>query len=163
MDKIKSALFICLLLCGSCGDSPTVISIEENDTSRILKESIRHGLSDRYMPEASALHIKYRFGDSILLTSDKFPLDLLPSQVDAHFFKKLSFTELCNMIQADSLNEEAPNILVIYDIEKNDTGYSVLLGSRSCIKFGGGGTLSLDFQKVADSLIVVGRHASSKN
>jgi hypothetical protein len=163
MKNIAIVFSLWSFLCASCRDYPNRIDNLPNDTTRLFELSIRYGLSDRYMPEASALHIKYRFGDSILLTSDKLSLKLLPSEVDGQYFKKLPFVDFCKMIQNDSLNLTPPNVLVIYDVQKNDTGYSVMLGSRSCRKFGGGGTLNLDFKRVGDSLIVVGRGASSIN
>lgn len=163
MKHIKSALLITWILGVACRDHPSALPSAKNDTTLILEESIRYGLSVRYMPDADALHIKYKFGDSVLLTSEKLSLNLLPSVVDGQSFKILPLVELCNMIRRDSLKDASPNVLVIYEIQKNDSGYSALLASRSCLKFGGGGVLSLEFKKLDDSLMLVHRSASSVN
>jgi hypothetical protein len=45
------------------------------------------GTSAQYMPAVSPLQIEYKFGDSILLTSNALPLNILPMNVGAIHFK----------------------------------------------------------------------------
>ncbi len=115
------------------------------------------------MPSAYPLTYKYKFGDSMLLTSNALPLSILPSIVGYQKFKILPQSEICALIKNDSNLSQVPNYLLLNRFEKNDTGYYVLLQSLSCRDFEGGGSLGLYLKKEKDSFIVIKRSSSSIN
>src|SRR5690606_23893704 len=118
-----------------------------NDTITVLNLAINEGISDEFMPDASALKRNYIYGDSILLTSEFLPLNFLPRKLNNQIFKILSKEDICSVIDADYLHMDFPNYLIVRKFEKNDTGYYVQLQNLSCIEFGGGGSLGLYFKK----------------
>lgn len=163
MTILKAILFVCPLILFSCIDHVTDSKQFDSDTMKVLQAALKRGTSDEFMPEVFPLQRKYRFGDSILLTSEVLPLDLLPSTVDNQKFKILPQQLICKMINADSSMADLPNYLSVKRFEKRDTGYYVQVCSLSCFLFGGGGTLGLYFKKVGDSLIIVHQSATSIN
>jgi hypothetical protein len=140
-----------------------VIVKQENDTSILLKTVINEGISDRYMPSTDPLTYKYKFGDSILLTSNVLALDILPSSIGQQKFKILSQSEIYALIKKDSTLTQVPNYLFLSRFEKSDTGYYVQLQSLSCRDFGGGGSLGLYLKKEKDSFVIIKRSSSSIN
>jgi hypothetical protein len=159
----KFALCIYLLTFLSCQYKTDNIQHHESDTMAILKATLKESITTRYMPGAPPLKRKYHFGDSILLTSESIPLDLLPSSVDEQNFKILPQEQICSMIKADSNLTERPNYLNVRKFEKSDTGYYIMVQSSSCLPFGGGGNLELYFKKINDSLSIINRSSSSIN
>ena len=115
------------------------------------------------MPGASSLKQNHAYGDSIYLTSEVLPLNILPSQLGNQNFKILSKCNICEIITSDSNLKVPPNYLEVVNFEKNDSGYYVHLESLNCFPFGGGGSLGLYFKKVKDSILVVDRSSSSIN
>ena len=155
--------YILLNLLLACQSNVPAIVKQENDTSKILKTVITEGISDRYMPSTDPLTYKYKFGDSILLTSNVLPLDILPSSITDQKFKILSHSEIYALIKKDSSLTQVPNYLIINQFEKSDTGYYVLIQSLSCRDFGGGSSLGLYLKKQKDSFVVIKRSSSSIN
>jgi hypothetical protein len=163
MSLLKYTLSICLLTLFSCGDKVTEVKRPDNDTLKILRVALQHGISGEFMPSASPLKRHYRFGDSILLTSDILPLNILPSAIENQNFKIFPKQQICSMIFADSNMTELPNYLSVSRIEKSDTGYYIQVRSLSCLPYGGGGSLGLYFKKAGDTLKMVNQSASSIN
>ena len=155
--------YILLNLIVACQSNVPVIVKQENDTSLLLKKVISEGISGRYMPSADPLFYKYNFGDSILLTSDVLPLNILPSNTGEQKFKILERSYICALIKKDSTLTQVPNYLLLRRFEKNDTGYYVSLQSLSCRDYGGGGSLGLYLKKEKDSFVVIRRSSSSIN
>jgi len=155
--------YILLNLLFACQSNVPVTVKQENDTSKILKTVITDGVSDRYMPSTDPLTYKYKFGDSVLLTSNVLPLDILPSSIAHQKFKILPQSEIYALIKKDSILTHVPNYLLLNQFEKSDTGYYVQLQSLSCRDFGGGGSLGLYLKKEKDSFIVIKRSSSSIN
>ena len=139
------------------------VTRSDNDTLKILRVALQQGISGEFMPSASPLKRQYRFKDSILLTSDILPLNILPSSIENHKFKVLPKQEICLMILADSNMAELPNYLLVSNIEKSDTGYYIQVRSLSCLPYGGGGSLGLYLKKVGDTLKILNQSASSIN
>jgi hypothetical protein len=152
-------LFVLLL---SCQDKATSSNRSLNDTARIIEIALQEGTSVKYMPSVSPLFTKYRFGDSILLTSSVLPLHVLSSEASDRVFKIMSQQEICSNINEDS-SLAVPNYLIISRLVKSDHGYYTQVQSLSCRPYGGGGSLGLYFRKVKDSLIVVDRKSWSIN
>lgn len=163
MKSLYLNFYILLNLLLTCQSNVPVIVKQENDTSKILKTVISEGISDRYMPDAGPLTYKYKFADSILLTSEVLSLDILPSNIGDQKFKILPKPEICALIRKDSNLTRVPNYLLLNRFEKNDTGYYVLLQSLSCRYYGGGGSLGLYLKKEKDSFVVINRSSSSIN
>jgi hypothetical protein len=165
MKLLYLNLCILLNLLFACQNNvPVTVKQEnENDTSNVLKTVIGEGISDRHMPSADPLTYKYKFGDSILLTSTVLPLGMLPSNIGNQKFKILPQSEICALIKRDSNLTRVPNYLLLNRFEKSDTGYYVLLQNLSCLDYGGGGSLSLYLKKDKDSFVVINRSSSSIN
>ena len=155
--------FSLLVLLVSCQGRLANSKRPMNDTTQIMEVCLQEATSAKYMPSASPLFKKYKFNDSILLTSSALPLSILPDKADGHVFKIMSQPEICSIITADSILEDVPNYLIISRLERNDSGYYTQLESLSCRPYGGGGSLGLYFKKVKDSLIVVNRSSESIN
>ena len=158
---LNSYILLNLLL--ACQSNTPVIIKQENDTSLLLKKVIGEGISDRYMPSADPLFYKYNFGDSILLTSEVLPLNILPSKIGQQKFKILHRSDICALIKKDTALTQVPNYLLLRRFEKNDTGYYVSLQSLSCRNYGGGGSLGLYLKMEKDSFVVISRSSSSIN
>jgi hypothetical protein len=139
------------------------VSGVQNDTIKILKIALIKDISDEYMPSVSPLQTKYKFGDSILLTSRALPLKFFPTSIGKNQFKLMSENEICQTILKDTTLEEVPNYLNLTRFEKNDSGYYIQMQSLSCRPYGGGGSLGLYFKKIKDSFVVTGRSSSSIN
>jgi len=154
--------FLLFVLLVSCQNKATNSNLAVNDTTRIIKISLQEGTSVKYMPSVSPLFKKYKFDDSILLTSSVLPLGILPSNAGDHVFKIMNQQEICSIISADS-SLEVPNFLILSRLEKNDSGYYTQVQSLSCRPYGSGGSLGLYFRKVKDSFIVVDRKSWSIN
>ena len=163
MKFLYLGFYIPLNLLFGCQSNVPIIIKQENDTSIILKTVIIDGISDRYMPSADPLTYKYKFGDSILFTSNVLPLDILPSSIAHQKFKILPQFEIYALIKKDSTLTRAPNYLLLTQFEKSDTGYYVQLQNLSCRDFGGGGSLGLYLKKKKDSFIVIKRSSLSIN
>jgi hypothetical protein len=161
---MRVALFsILFLLLLSCRNRVAHATTASNDTSRILEIALLQGTSAQYMPAVSPLQIEYKFGDSILLTSNALPLNILPMNVGANHFKIMNQDEICFLIKRDSALEEVPNYLIVSRFEKKDTGYYVQVQSLSGRPYEGGGSLGLYLKIIRDSLIVVRRMSFSIN
>jgi hypothetical protein len=163
MKLFYLSFYILLNSLFGCQSNTPIIVKQENDTSKILNTVIKDGISDRYMPSADPLTYKYKFGDSILLTSNVLPLDILPSSIGRQKFKILPRSEIYALIKKDSTLTHVPNYLLLTQFEKSDTGYYVQLQSLSCWDFGGGGSLGLYLKKEKDSFVVIKRSSSSIN
>ncbi len=163
MSFLKFNSFIYILTLFSCGDKVTESKHSDNDTLKILRVALHQGISDEFMPSASPLKRKYRYEDSILLTSDILPLNILLSSIENQKFKVLPRQQICSTIVADSNMAELPNYLSVTRLEKSDTGYYIQVRSLSCMPYGGGGSLGLYFKKVGDTLKIVDQSASSIN
>jgi len=163
MKLLYLNFYLLLNLLFACQSNVSVVVTQENDTTILLKTVINEGISNRYMPSASPLTYKYKFGDSILLTSNALPLDILPSSVGHQKFKILLQSEICALLKKDSNLTQVPNYLLLNRFEKSDTGYYVQLQSLSCRYYGGGGSLGLYLKKERDSFVVINRSSSSIN
>lgn len=163
MSLLKFTSSIYLLTLFSCGDKVTEVKRSDNDTLKILRVALQQGCLDKFMPSASSLKRHYRFGDSILLTSDILPLNILPSAIENQKFKILTKQQICSMIVADRSMTELPNYLSLSRIEKSDTGYYIQVRSLSCLPYGGGSSLALCFKKIGYTLKIVNQLASSIN
>jgi hypothetical protein len=146
----------------SCRDKAASSNRPLNDTAQIIEIALQEGTSVKYMPSVSPLFTKYKFGDSILLTSSVLPLDFLPSKASDHVFKIMSQQEICSNIKGDS-SLAVPNYLVLSRVVKGDSGYYIQVQSLSCRPYGSGGSLGLYFRKVKDCFIVVDRKSWSIN
>src|SRR5258706_16307939 len=104
--------YIPLNLLFACQSNVPVILEQENDTGILLKTVINEAITDRYMPSAYPLTYKYKFGDSMLLTSNALPLSILPSIVGYQKFKILPQSEICALIKNDSNLSQVPNYLL---------------------------------------------------
>jgi hypothetical protein len=147
----------------SCSSKSLEVSRVKNDTLILIENAVAMVSTGEHMPGAGPLKVKYRFGDSILLTSAVLSPELLPSNLNGQHYKVVPLESICPMLTADSAVEELPNYLSVHKFEKNDTGYFVQMMSRSCMDFGGGGSLMLFYKKVGDSLTLVDQSASSLN
>jgi hypothetical protein len=163
MKLLYLTCYFLLNLLLACQSNAPVIVKQDNDTSILLKKVIREGISGRYMPDADPLTYKYKFGDSILLTSDALPLDILPSNIGSQKFKILPHSKICALIKKDSNLTQVPNYLLLNQFEKSDTGYYVQLQSLTCRDYGGGGSLGLYLKKEKDSFVLIRRSSSSIN
>ena len=163
MKLLYLSFYIFLNLLLACQSNVPVIVKQENDTSILLKKVISEGVSNQYMPSADPLFYKYKFGDSILLTSNALPLNILPSNIGQQKFKILQRPDICALIKKDTNLIEVPNYLLLNRFEKSDTGYYVQLQSLSCRAYGGGGSLGLYLKKEKDSFVVIRRSSSSIN
>jgi hypothetical protein len=161
LGKFTLCLYLVMLL--SCQNNASNSQRHDNDTMAILKVTLKEGITSKFMPSASPLKRKWRFGDSILLTSQTLPLNLLPSSVDEQNFKILSQEQICLMIKEDTDISQLPNYLNVKKFEKSDTGYYIQVQSLSCLPFGGGGSLGLYFKKINDSLLIINRTSGSIN
>lgn len=159
----NAALFVCAVVFFSCGEKVPTTGRLDTDTLKVLQAALRDGISDEFMPETSPLKRPYRFGDSILLTTEILPLQMLSASAQHQPFKILPRQQICSMITADSNIIKPPNYLMINRFKKNDTGYYVQVCSCSCQLLAGGGLLGLYFKKVGDSLIITDRTAGSIN
>lgn len=162
MQLFSFGILICLTLF-ACENKDKNFSTPANDTVNILQTALSKAISGRYMPDASALRIKYKFGDSILLASEILPLNILPSKAGDRLFKIMPWEKICQIVKQDSAIEEVPNYLFVAAFQKNDSGYFVRLESLSCRKYGGGGILALYFRKLKDSFIVTDSGSASIN
>lgn len=121
------------------------------------------GVNIRYMPSASGLKGVTNFGDTVLLTSQVLPLNVLPQQVGDEKLKVMPQKELCAAMKPYQDLEPSPKYLNISQFEKNDSGYYIQLESISCGEYASGGALGIYFKKVNDSFLIVNRQASSIN
>lgn len=161
--RLSYFIFLMCLTLLACHNKKQNLTASANDTTKVLQTALLRGTSIHYMPDASALRIRYKFGDSILLTSWVLPLNILPSKVGDQTFKIMSSEKICQIIKQDSAMNEVPNYLFIDAFQKNDSGYFVRLESLGCRRYSGGGTLGLYFKKIKDSFVVAGTGSYSIN
>ncbi|RYE38100.1 MAG: hypothetical protein EOP48_27620 [Sphingobacteriales bacterium] len=147
----------------SCGTANVSAELPLSDTTKVLNQAILAGVDSLDMPSASGLKWRSRFGDTILLTSQILPFNVLPLQVGGEKFKVMPQKELCAAMKQYEDLEPTPKYLNISQFERNDSGYYVQLQSISCGEFASGGALGIYFKKVADSFVVINRQASSIN
>lgn len=135
------------------------------DTTRVLVLAIRTAFYHGNLPEIYTLYSSRQFNDSIWFTSDSLPLSILPKKVDSINFKILKKDQIRKMLTVGNTDTttQKTNFLLISAFEKNDTGYYVIVESRSCLKFGGGGSFGLEIKKEKDSFIVKSIMSSSIN
>lgn len=134
-----------------------------NDTIGVLNFVLTTIFDVYPLPDLSSVQVPYRFKDSVLFTSDVLPLSILPRQYNGMPFKILPQKQICSMLVSDSLLPEVPNFLGVKVFEKSDTGYYVHIQSRSCLPFGGGGTMGLYIGKRNDSFVIQDIRSSSIN
>jgi hypothetical protein len=151
-----------LLFFFACQNNAQNLIAPVSDTAKILKIALQEGFSYRYMPDASALKRKFRFGDSIFLTSEVISLKALPVSISEQQFKLVPAKEICSTIRGYGMEEE-PNYLIVKRVDKNDSGYYVQLQNLSCQPYGGGGSLGIYFKKIKDSFVIVHRSSTSIN
>jgi len=156
-------LLLFLFFLFSCDTQPTTADKPVSDTTIVLNAALNHATSIEFMPEASALRRPSKFGDTILLTCEPLPLDILPTKSGNEIFKVLPKQTIYRMLTGESYRHDVPNYLCISQFEKNDTGYYVQVQNVSALPFGGGGSLGLYFKKVGDSLIIANKASSSIN
>jgi hypothetical protein len=99
MKLLFLSFYLLLILIFACQSNVPVVIKQENDTSSVLKTVIGEGILTGHMPSADPLTYKYKFGDSILLTSTVLPLDMLPSNIGNQNFKILTQSEICALIK----------------------------------------------------------------
>lgn len=159
--KIMFHLFLYSLV--SC-ENPEIKTIKPtNDTTSVIEFAIREAFNHPKVPEIEQLRDRYYFKNSILLTSDSLPLEILPRSVDTINFKVLSKDEICKMIRADSLEQNHPNYLCVDNLMRKGSGYYLNISSLSCVPFGGGGVMGIDILKRNDSFIVIHKGFSNIN
>jgi hypothetical protein len=139
------------------GDKPI------SDTTFVINAALKQATCVEFMPDASALRIPSKFGDTILLSSVLLPLEILPTKSGNDIFKVLPKEVIYRVLTGESYRHDVPNYLCISQFEKNDTGYYIQIQNLSALPFGGGGLLGLYFKKVGDTLSIVNKAASSIN
>jgi hypothetical protein len=158
-------LFLAILgvLLFSCEETNFSTEVPLSDTAKILKQAISMGVDNNYMPSASGLKGRSHFGDTVLLTSQILPANILPHQIGSEKFKIMPQKDLCAALQPYENLEPLPHYLNIAQFEKKDSGYYIQLESISCGEFASGGALGIYFKKLKDSFVVTGRQGSSIN
>ena len=160
---MKVPIVIILIILVSCEDPKTDLANITTDTTKVLELAIRTAFYRHNLPDIGPLMRQYRFKDSILFTSDSLPLSSLPLTLDSLKFKILSKSQICFFINADSNISILPNYLYVGHFEKSDTGYYINIQSRSCLRYGGGGSIGIYIAKDKDSFIVRETHSTSLN
>ncbi|MBS1511611.1 MAG: hypothetical protein JST86_12265 [Bacteroidetes bacterium] len=161
--KIVCFIFLLLLL-SSCENLATKpITQSKSDTTLVLDLALRTAFYHENLPGISPLKRHYRYGDSILFSSETLPLSALPQSSDTINFKILNRKEIISLTQSENDLSKLPNYLNIGAFEKSDTGYYVSVESLSTVDFGGGGVIGIYIKKEKDSLIVVKKMSSNLN
>ncbi len=153
---------VLLLFVFACQNNAQNLTLPISDTAKVLQIALQEGVSDRYMPSTSALKRRFKFSDSIFLTSEVVPLKLLPLSISEQQFKLVPIKEICSVIRGYGMEKE-PNYLIVKRFDKNDSGYYVQLQNLSCRPYGGSGSLGIYFKKVKDSFVFVYRSSTSIN
>jgi hypothetical protein len=163
MSFLKFILFLSPLFPLSCETKPRIANRPINDTTRVLITILKQAISIEFMPDASALSWPSKYGDSILLTADSLPLELLPIRSGEQIFKILPKQSIYKILTVLSYKQKVPNYLCITQFEKNDSGYYVQTQNLSVLPFGGGGSLGQYVKEIKDSLRVIYKSSSSIN
>ncbi len=151
--RILIIISIVLLTNAGFFHSNDVISnLPTNDTTEVIKMCIKKAFYKNTLPDLSFATRKYKFGDSILLTSERLPLRYLPVNVDSIKFKIMKRSEIRSLLLADSNWERQPNYLCINNFEKTNDKYEVIIVSLSGGKYYSGGGLHIFISKESDSL-----------
>ena len=163
MKLYKFGFFLFLIVLACCKSSKPKVIQSKGDTTKVLELAIKTAFYNQNLPGMGPLFYSYHFKDSILFTTDSFSLTILPLSLDSFNFKVLPRKQICTMIKADSNISKLPNYLYLGAFEKSDTGYYVSVQSRSCLPFGGGGSIGLYISKEKDTFIVKYKTSSSIN
>ena len=161
MKRFFSLGALILLFC-SCSQRHSTITTSLSDTSKVLQIAILMGIDIKFMPDAGSLKGKLRFADTVLLTSQALPLELLPKALGDQQFKIRPQTEICTILDQEQ-SFPSPKYLKVQTLEKSDSGYYVQMQSISCRRYPSGGSLGLYFKKYGDSFLVVKHMSSSIN
>ena len=147
----------------SCHNPEKPQTKQLNDTTKILYLSIREGISLRSMPSAGELFRNYPYYDTIFITSDSLPLNILPKSIDSIKLQIFSKEVICKAISSYSYFSKKPFYLNLMSLQKNDTGYFVLMECTNCEEYRSGGVLGLWFKAVKDSFLLIDKTAASTN
>jgi len=163
MSSLKFIMLLLLLSLLCCDTKLTITDKPVSDTTKVLTTTLKQVISVEFMPSASALRRPSKFGDTILLTADFLPLELLPTKSGVQIFKVLPKQTIYRILTGESYRKDVPNYLCISQFEKSDTGYYIQAQNLSVLPFGGGSSLGLYLKKVGDSLEIVDKSSSSIN
>src|SRR5689334_20353496 len=103
-NRMSRFVFSILVLTAlACRSNNTRITVQaKSDTMLLLEKAISMGSTGEHMPGAGPLTRKYRFGDSIFLTSPILTLDRLPTTLNGLHYKVVPMNALCRLLKADS-------------------------------------------------------------
>lgn len=163
MTSLRLVILLLLVSLCSCGTRSTTADKSVSDTTIVLNTALKQATSIEFMPDVSALRRPSKFGDTILLTCEPLPLEILPTKSGNDIFKVLPKQTIYRILTGESYRHDIPNYLCVSQFEKNDTGYYVQVQNLSALPFGGGGSLGLYFKKVGDSLLIIDKASSSIN
>ena len=134
-----------------------------NDTTKAIKFCIRYSIDSFHMPSVSSVLKKYKFGDSILLTSEKLSLKYLPLRVDSMNFKIMNQNKLCQLLMTDTDFSKQPNYLFIKHFARKNNLFSIVLESINCGRYPSGGGLYFQLIKEADSFRIISKQGFNIN
>ena len=123
-----------------------------NDTIKVIELCVQKSFYRHTMPDLGTLTKKNYFKDSILFTSECFPLKYLPKQVDSLNFRIMPKQDICSLLISDSNWETQPHYLCIRYFEKKGSTFDVVIINNNCSQYSNGGGLGITIIKEHDSL-----------
>jgi len=163
MDTRNYKIFFLCCLIGACvNKAPLNSRRQTGDTTAVIELALRTAFIKSRLPNIDALKKPYHHGDSILFTSAKNLLALLPRSVDTLKFAVLTPQQIMEPVLRESDSRRFPNYLNLETFEKTLSGYYVSLRNQST-GFGGGGQIGIYIEKRDDSLTVIKTQSSNIN